>query len=82
MKHRWKVPGGETLAVGLAATVQRWFRWLDEQNGIARHPMLAVQASLLAMDTGRSTEAERWADVVDRWQFWEGARPDDPSAEA
>jgi LuxR family maltose regulon positive regulatory protein len=67
---------------GRAATVQRWFQWLDEQNGIARHPMLAVQASLVATDSGRPAEAERWADVVDRWQFRDGTRPDDPSAEA
>ena len=42
---------------GRAATVQRWFRWLDEKDGIARNPMLAAQASLAAADTGRSAEA-------------------------
>ena len=32
--------------------------------------------------TGRPAEAERWADVVDRWQSGDAARPDDPAAEA
>src|SRR6185312_2196305 len=68
-----------TYRRGRAATVQRWFRWLDEQDRIARNPMLAAQASLLASDTGRPAEAERWADVVDRWQFGDGTRSDDPS---
>jgi LuxR family maltose regulon positive regulatory protein len=67
---------------GRAATVQRWFLWLDEKDGIARNPMLAAQASLAVADTGRPAEAERWADVVDRWQFGDGTRPDDPPAEA
>ena len=35
------------------ATLQRWFRWLDEHNGIARHPMLAVQAASVSLMTGR-----------------------------
>jgi len=67
-----------TYRRGRAATVQRWFRWLDEQDRIARNPMLAAQASLLASDTGRPAEAERWAVVVDRWQFGDGTRSDGP----
>jgi LuxR family maltose regulon positive regulatory protein len=43
--------------------------------------MTAVWASVLAMTTGRPVEAERWADVVDRWQYAD-TRPDDPVAEA
>ena len=43
---------------------------------------LAVQAAFLAALTGRPAEAERWADVVDRWQYGDAARPDDPAAEA
>jgi LuxR family transcriptional regulator, maltose regulon positive regulatory protein len=31
---------------------------------------------------GRPVEAERWADAVDRWQYGDPARPDDPAAEA
>jgi LuxR family transcriptional regulator, maltose regulon positive regulatory protein len=32
--------------------------------------------------SGRPAEAERWADVVDRWEFRKGPEPDDPGAEA
>jgi len=32
--------------------------------------------------TGRPAEAEQWADVVDRWTYRDGARRDDPPAEA
>ena len=67
---------------GRFATLQRWFRWLDERGGIAGHPMVAVWAALLAAETGRPADAERWADMVDRWQYGDTARPDDPSAEA
>ena len=67
---------------GRFATLQRWFRWLDERGGIAGHPMVAVWAALLAAETGRSAEAERWTDIVDRWQYEDAARPDDASAEA
>jgi LuxR family maltose regulon positive regulatory protein len=31
---------------------------------------------------GRPVDAERWADAVDRWQYGDPARPDDPTAEA
>ena len=67
---------------GRVTTLQRWFRWLDERGGIAGHPMVAVWAAMLAADTGRPAEAERWADIVDRWQYEDSAQPPDPSAEA
>jgi LuxR family maltose regulon positive regulatory protein len=66
---------------GRITTVQRWFRWLDERGGIEGHPLAAVFASLTAGAIGQPGEAERWADVVDRWQDAE-ARPDNPTAEA
>ena len=66
---------------GRTATLQRWFRWLEERGGIERRPMVAVLASFVAALTGRPAEAERWADVVDRWQH-DPSRPDDPAAEA
>ena len=59
---------------GRAATLQRWFQWLGERDVIARHPMLAMQAASAA-DTGRPAEAERWAGMVDRWQFGDGTQP-------
>ena len=67
---------------GRLTTIQRWFRWLEDRGGIEGHPMVAVLASLFCALTGRPVEAERWADVVDRWQYGDPARADDPSTEA
>ena len=67
---------------GRVATVQRWLQWLDGRGGITGHPMVAVLASLLAVVMGRPADAERWADVVDRWQYGGAVPPDDASAEA
>jgi len=67
---------------GRVATVQRWFRWLEERGAIGEHPMVAVLASVLSALTAQPVDTERWADVVDRWQFGDTARPDDPSTEA
>jgi LuxR family maltose regulon positive regulatory protein len=64
------------------ATTQRWFRWLEDRGGIEGHPMLAVQAAAVATTVGPPAEAERWAEMVDRWQYQQAARADDPSAEA
>jgi len=63
-------------------TLQRWFGWLEGRDGIEGHPMVAVWASLLAGQVGRWDDAERWADVVDRWEYRDGTPPDDPTAEA
>jgi LuxR family maltose regulon positive regulatory protein len=67
---------------GRVATIQRWFGWLEDRGGIEGHPMTAVLASLFSALTGRPVDAERRADAVDRWQYGDPARPDDPSAEA
>ena len=67
---------------GRTTTIQRWFRWLEDRDGIKGHPMLAVQAAFVFETTGRPAEAERWADVVDRRQYQDAARPDAPAAEA
>jgi LuxR family maltose regulon positive regulatory protein len=67
---------------GKAAAVQRWLRWLEDRGETEGHPMVAVLAGLLSTATGRAAEAERWADVVDRWQYGEASGPDDPAAEA
>jgi len=67
---------------GRVATVQRWFRWLQDRGWIGKRPMVAVLASVVSAVTGRPAEAERWADVVDHWQFGSAGRPDDPPAEA
>ena len=67
---------------GRVTTIQRWFGWLEDRGGIEGHPMIAVLAALVSALTGRPVEAERWADAVDRWQYGDPARPDDPAAEA
>ena len=67
---------------GRATTIQRWFGWLEDRDGIGGHPMVAVLASLFSALTGRPADAERWADAVDRWQYGDPVRPADPSVEA
>jgi LuxR family maltose regulon positive regulatory protein len=67
---------------GRITTLQRWILWLDEQGGIKGHPMLAVQAAFVSEITGRPAEAERWAEVVDRWQYQDPPPLDDPYTEA
>ena len=67
---------------GRVTTIQRWFGWLEDRGGVGGHPMTAVVASLFSAPMGRPVETERWADAVDRWQYGDPARPDDPSAEA
>jgi LuxR family maltose regulon positive regulatory protein len=67
---------------GRFATLKRWFQWLEEHGEIEKHPMLAVASSIICAITDRPAEAERWADVVDRWQSADGARADDPAADA
>jgi len=63
-------------------TLQRWFEWLEDRGGIDRHPLAAAYASQLAASIGRPAEAERWADVTDRLQAQDAARPGDSFAEA
>jgi LuxR family transcriptional regulator, maltose regulon positive regulatory protein len=67
---------------GRVTTIERWLGWLEDHGGIGAHPMAAVLASLFSALMGRPVEAERWADAVDRWQYGDPARPDDPAAEA
>jgi LuxR family transcriptional regulator, maltose regulon positive regulatory protein len=63
-------------------TLQRWFRWLEDRGGIEGHPLAAAYASQLAGTIGRPAEAERWADVVDRWQSRHADQPGDLFTEA
>jgi LuxR family transcriptional regulator, maltose regulon positive regulatory protein len=64
------------------STVQRWFGWLEDRDGIDGHPMLAMLASLLSIQTGRPAEAVRWADVADRWQHQDASGPQGLAAAA
>jgi LuxR family maltose regulon positive regulatory protein len=67
---------------GRAATVRRWFGWLDERGGIETRPLVAVLAGIVAAASARPVDALRWADAVDRWQYGDTARPGDPAVEA
>jgi LuxR family transcriptional regulator, maltose regulon positive regulatory protein len=67
---------------GRVTTIQQWLVWLEERGGIEGHPMTAVLASFFSALMGRPMDAERWADAVDRWQYEDPARPDDPATEA
>jgi LuxR family transcriptional regulator, maltose regulon positive regulatory protein len=67
---------------GRRATIQRWLGWLEDRDGAGERPMVAVMASIFSAATGRPAAAERWADVIDRWQDGDGARPGDPTVEA
>jgi LuxR family transcriptional regulator, maltose regulon positive regulatory protein len=67
---------------GRVTTVQQWFQWLEDHGGMNGHPMAAVLAALLAALIARPADAERWANVVDHWQYGDTTRPDDPSTEA
>ncbi len=58
------------------------YRWLDERGAIEGYPILAAYAAILAAQTGRAAEAERWADAVDRWQYGDTARAVAPATEA
>ena len=71
-----------TYRQGRITTLRRWFQWLDGRGGIEGHPLAAVFASLTAGAIGLPAEAKRWADVVDRWQYQNEARPANPAAEA
>ncbi len=74
--------GVPTHRQGRFTTLERWFRWLEDRGGIEGHPMAAVLAALFFALTGGPAEAERWADVVDHWQYRDTAWPDDPHAKA
>src|SRR5215469_421312 len=66
---------------GRVATLQRWFRWLEDRGGIEEYPVVAALAAILSALTGRPVDAARWADVVERWQERD-PRPEDPLAGA
>jgi LuxR family transcriptional regulator, maltose regulon positive regulatory protein len=64
------------------ATLQRWFGWLEDRRAIERHPLVALWAAVLAASVGRPAEAERWADLVDRWLAEDAAGTPDPDVRA
>jgi LuxR family transcriptional regulator, maltose regulon positive regulatory protein len=65
-----------------AATLQRWFRWLEDRGGIEGRPMLAVMAAFVFELAGRPADAVRWADMVDRRHDQDAVGLDHPAAQA
>ena len=57
-----------TYQVGQMSTVQRWLSALGD-SAIAEYPPLAVLAGWIAVLTGQTAEAQRWAAVVDAASF-------------
>ena len=78
VKELWR----PTYRQARITTLQRWFGWLDDRGALERHPRAAAYAALLGLVTGRTADAERMADVVDRWHSRETARASDPHTEA
>jgi len=67
---------------GRMTTIQRWYGWLESREALQRYPILAVYGAMLSALTGRPATAERWADMVDRWQDEDALQTDDPAAQA
>jgi LuxR family maltose regulon positive regulatory protein len=67
---------------GRTATLQRWFRWLEDRGGIEPYPLNTMNAAFLAEKTGHPAQAERWADAADRWQHQNPSPPADAYTEA
>ena len=57
-----------TYMAGQLSTLQRWYRAIGDVN-IERYPPLAVLKSWVCVLTGDTTEAMRWAAVVDAASF-------------
>ena len=58
----------QTYQAGQVSTVQRWLSELGAA-AITGHPPLAVLAGWIAVLTGQTTEAQRWASVVEAASF-------------
>jgi LuxR family transcriptional regulator, maltose regulon positive regulatory protein len=67
---------------GRVTTLLRWLGWLDARGGIEAYPMVMVLATLIYAWLGRSTQAERWAVVMDSWQDGRQNGLDDPAVRA
>lgn len=67
---------------GRVSTLLRWFGWLDDRGEIERHPIVTVLAAMLYTWLARPVEAERLADVVDRWRDGNARQLADPAVSA
>jgi LuxR family transcriptional regulator, maltose regulon positive regulatory protein len=66
-----------TYQRGRAATVERWFRWLEDHGAMENHPAVAALAAIIPAMTGRQADAERRAGVTERAAV--ASRPDGSS---
>jgi LuxR family maltose regulon positive regulatory protein len=71
-----------TYYQGRRTTPQRWLAWLENHGEIEGRPRVAALAVFIYALLGRPVEALRWAESVDRWQYGDAARAEDPAAEA
>jgi LuxR family transcriptional regulator, maltose regulon positive regulatory protein len=55
-----------TFGRGRAATVEQWFRWLEDHKAMDSYPANAILAAMLAAVTGKPAEAERWARAAEQ----------------
>ena len=55
-----------TYMRGRAATVERWFGWLEDHGAMENHPAVAVLAAMAPAMTGKPADAERCAGVAER----------------
>ena len=67
---------------GRVTTLQRWFGWLADRDGMEGHPLAAAYGFQLTGSLGRPAEAERWSDAADRLLGQDLARTGDPYTEA
>jgi LuxR family transcriptional regulator, maltose regulon positive regulatory protein len=58
--------GFATYQRGRAATVERWFGWLEDHGAMADHPPVAVLAAVVSALSGKPADAERWAGAAER----------------
>lgn len=58
--------GPRFYAEGGAATVERWFAWLNARGSVELHPPVALLLGLLRATWGHPADAERWAETAAR----------------
>jgi len=55
-----------TYQRGMAATAERWLRWLDDHADMENYPAVAVLAAAICAVTGKAVDADRWAKTAER----------------
>src|SRR3954451_22499032 len=75
LMERWTMP---VFQSGRAATVERWFDWLDANGGASSYPSVAVIGGMFHAVMGRATASDRYADLAAQGAYY--GRPPDGSA--